>query len=77
MYMLNGMELSSSTDSADSLLLHLLREADRLVGSALDDTPGFGELGANAHEVSVDVTGCLTAFIDAPKFGQLREMAIY
>ncbi len=46
--------------------LRLLLPADFLVGGALDDAACFGQLGADAHEVGVDVTGGLAAFVDAP-----------
>ena len=49
-----------------SLRFHQVRFADDFVGSALDDAACFWELGADAHEVDVDVAGALAAFVDAP-----------
>ena len=45
---------------------HQVRLADDFIWSALDDAACFGELGADAHEVDVDVAGALAAFVDAP-----------
>lgn len=52
--------------STYGLRLHFVGLADDLVGRALDDAAGFGELGAHTHEVGVDVAGGLAAFVDAP-----------
>ncbi len=49
-----------------SLRFHQVGLADDFVGSALDDAACFGELGADAHEVDVDVARALAAFVDAP-----------
>ena len=49
------------------LRFHQVGLADDFVWSALDDAACFGELGADAHEVYVDIAGALAAFINAPK----------
>lgn len=51
---------------AHGLRRHEIRLADDLVRRALDDAARLGELGADAHEVGVDVAGGLAAFVDAP-----------
>lgn len=52
---------------SDCLGFHLVGLADDFVGGSLDDAAGSGELGADAHEVGVDVASCLAAFVDAPE----------
>ena len=54
--------------SAYGLGFHLLGLADDFVWCTLHDTAGFGELGADTHEVSVDITSGLATFVDAPIF---------
>ncbi len=49
-----------------SLRLHLPWLADNLIRSTLDDTASLGKLGADTHEVGIDVTGGLATFVDAP-----------
>lgn len=58
--------VSTDLSCTNSLCLHLLGLPDDLIWSSLDDTAGFGKLGANAHEVGVDVASGLATFIDAP-----------
>lgn len=60
------MRLLPSFLGSYSLRFHQVRLADDFVWSALDDAACFGELGAHAHEVDVDVTRALAAFVDAP-----------
>lgn len=52
---------------SDCLGFHLVGLADDFVGGSLDDAAGSGELGADAHEVGIDVASCLAAFVDAPE----------
>jgi hypothetical protein len=34
---------------------------------ATNDASGDRKLGSDAHEIGIDLTGCLAAFIDAPE----------
>lgn len=58
--------MSSFLSSGYSLRFHQVRLTDDFVRGALDDAACFWELGAEAHEVDVDVAGALAAFVDAP-----------
>ena len=65
-----NQKLSSGSflGGSDSLLLHLLGITDNLIGSTLYDAAGLWKLGADAHEVSINVASCLTTFVDAPGY---------
>lgn len=52
--------------SADSLRLHLLRLANDLVRSTLDDTARLRKLSADTHEVGIDIASSLATLVDAP-----------
>ena len=50
----------------NSLLSHALGVAEDPVWCAGNDPPRRGKLSTNSHEVDIDVTSCLTTFVDAP-----------
>ncbi len=45
---------------------HLVGPAEHLVRGAADDASSRRELRAQAHQIRVDVAGCLPSFVDAP-----------
>ena len=65
--------ISCLSGGADSLCWEWFLAND-FVRGALDDAACFGQLGADAHEVGVDIAGGLAAFIDAPV--QMRALAV-
>ena len=71
--MSEGPRLSSS---GDELRLCAVGLAEKLVGRALHDATGDGQVAAHASEVGVNLAGAHTALVDAPDDERLAAAAI-